>query len=68
MKTKAEIVQKLLEESKINAEEAVILLMSGNSEVHYVPFYPQPIPFNPWYTPWIITNNAPLTLPNYSTV
>lgn len=46
MKTKAEIVQKLLEEKKIDAEEAVILLMGEHKDVQYIP-YPQPYPVYP---------------------
>lgn len=71
MKTKAEIVQKLLEEKKIDAEEAVILLMGENKGVQYIPYpvYPQPFyPLNPYYpyTPiWQI--NSPIS-GNYQTV
>lgn len=53
MKTKAQIVQRLLEEKKIDAEEAVILLM-GDKEIQYIPYYPtpaypQPLPIGPIY-------------------
>jgi hypothetical protein len=56
MKTKAEIVQRLLEEKKIDAEEAVILLMNdGQAVVTVYPIYPvQPAPVwssNPWTLP-----------------
>lgn len=43
MKTKAQIVQRLLEEKKIDAEEAVILLMA-DKEIQYIPYYPTPYP------------------------
>lgn len=54
MKTKAQIVQELLEEKKITAEDAVILLM-GESKVE--PNYPKQI--NPYYPPWIVTCGSP---------
>lgn len=64
--TKAQIVQRLLEEKQINAEEAVILLMS-DKEYITVPSYPhQPQqPFNPYpnvppYGPWT-TYSSPHT-------
>lgn len=44
MKTKCEIVQKLLDEKKITAEDAVILLM-GEKEYVYIP---HPYPASPW--------------------
>lgn len=46
MKTKCEIVQALLDEKKITAEDAVILLM-GEKEYVYIPS-PQPYPVSPW--------------------
>jgi hypothetical protein len=55
-KTKAQIVQRLLEENRINAEEAVTLLI-GERE-HYTQPIPQqpyrnpydvPVPFTPYY-------------------
>lgn len=54
MKTKAQIVQRLLEEKKIDAEEAVILLMTDKEYVPVAQPYPYPIypaaPFQPfWY-------------------
>lgn len=54
MKTKAEIVQNLLNESKITAEEAVILLTSEkDKEYIFVPAQPYPVypyqPFQPFY-------------------
>lgn len=55
MKTKAEIVQELLNEEKITAEDAVVLLMSdkSNKEYIFIPSYPNypynPYPFNPFY-------------------
>lgn len=51
MKTKAEIVQALLNEGKITAEDAVILLMSDKQK-EYV-YIPQPIPYNP-YPPFYV--------------
>lgn len=52
MKTKAEIVQRLLDESKITAEEAVVLLMSEKiKEYVYLP-NPEPLPYvHPWGWP-----------------
>lgn len=51
MKTKAEIVQRLLEEKKIDAEEAVVLLMSEDKQLGITfPVWPatQPVyPYNP---------------------
>jgi len=47
MKTKAEIVQRLLEEKKVDAEEAVILLMSDKQK-EYV-YIPNPYPVYPIY-------------------
>jgi hypothetical protein len=49
MRTKAQIVQELLDEKKITAEDAVVLLMS-NKEKEYV-YVPQPYPVYP-YVPW----------------
>lgn len=60
MKTKAEIVQRLLDEKKINAEEAVILLTKDVefAPIQYVPF-PQPYPdFYPSW-PTITVNDFP---------
>lgn len=52
MKTKAEIVQRLLEEEKIDAEEAVVLLMADHDNrtifINPVPYVP-PIPAYPVY-------------------
>lgn len=60
--TKAEIVQRLLEENKITAEEAVVLLQQS-SGIQYIPYQPNPYwtsnpdwtydpnrPGQPWYT------------------
>lgn len=72
MKTKAGIVQKLLEEKKIDAEEAVILLMGEEKTIQFIPYPHSPIPFFPqnpiypaypsWpYSPVVcsaVTNNA----------
>lgn len=63
--TKAQIVQRLLEEKQINAEEAVILLMS-DKEYITLPSHPhQPQqPYNPWtiysspHTTGSITNDS----------
>lgn len=59
MKTKAEIVQRLLEAKQVDAEEAVILLMS-DSQVTYIPYNPYPYPYYPinpvWpYAPYVPT-------------
>lgn len=57
MKTKAEIVQRLLGEGKIDAEEAVVLLMRDDAQpVIYYPAlplnpYPDPFPY-PQPVPW----------------
>lgn len=56
MKTKAQIIQRLLEEKKIDAEEAVILMMRDDTP-HYV-YIPQPYPVYPTapqYWPPIVT-------------
>lgn len=66
--TKAQIVQKLLGESKITAEEAVVLLQDS-SGIQYIPYHPNPYwtsnpdwtydpnrPGQPWYT---TTSNDP---------
>jgi hypothetical protein len=62
MKTKAQIVQELLDSKKINAEEAVTLLMGTEKEYVYLP---QPYPVYPsypvsplqplWQSPFTIT-------------
>lgn len=49
MKTKAQIVQELLDKKVITAEDAVILLQS---DVQYVPYVVNP---NPWINPQIPT-------------
>lgn len=55
MKTKAEIVQQLLNEEKITVDDAVVLLMSDKSNKEYIfipthPFSPyNPYPYNPPY-------------------
>lgn len=46
MKTKAEIVQELLDKSQITAEEAVTLLI-GTKEYVYIPAYPV-LPYQTW--------------------
>lgn len=60
MKTKAQIVQELLEKNQITAEEAVTLLMSDYKypQVHYIPYPILPAyPVNPaWpYSPITIS-------------
>jgi hypothetical protein len=50
--SKAEIVQRLLEESRITAEEAVILL---SEQIHY---YPPNTTGNPYNPPFEITFNT----------
>jgi len=50
--SKAEIVQRLIEESHITAEEAVILL---SEQIHY---YPPNITKNPYDPPFEITCNT----------
>lgn len=62
MKTKAQIVQQLLEDKKINAEEAVILLI-GEKEYIYLnqPVWPiNPYPYLPnWQSPFVnVCNNV----------
>jgi hypothetical protein len=67
--TKAQIVQRLLGESKITAEEAVVLLQES-SGIQYIPYQPNPYwtsnpdwtydpnrPGQPWYT---TTSNDPI--------
>ena len=49
-KTKAQIVQRLLEEKHINAEEAVTLLMSEKE--HYTQPIPVPLPPQPYRNPY----------------
>lgn len=52
MKTKAEIVKSLLEEKKIDIDEAMVLLMGEEKTVTYIPYpyNPQPYyPLNPYY-------------------
>lgn len=51
MKTKAEIVQRLLEEKKIDAEEAVTLLMGEEKTVQYIPYPYNPAPIYPLNPP-----------------
>jgi len=49
MKTKAQIVQELLNDGKITAEEAVTLLMGDSKEKEYIfiPQNPYTYPYNP---------------------
>ncbi len=63
MKTKAEIVQNLLDSHQITAEHAVILLTPDAKEVQYIYFErqsPSPwdtitIPYNPFQGPYYVT-------------
>lgn len=69
MKTKAEIVQALLNEGKITAEDAVVLLMdSKEKEYVYVP-QPYPVypynPMSPYYTGPVWVSNP---FPSYCTI
>lgn len=62
MKTKAEIVQRLLEAKQIDAEEAVVLLIQ-DKEVQFVPYPYNPLPYNPYpvypLTPiWLVDPNS----------
>lgn len=52
MKTKAQIVQELLEKHQITAEDAVVLLMAEKEYV-YVPWYADPFPLR-------VTNDFPV--------
>lgn len=60
MKTKAEIVQRLLDEKKITADDAVVLLMAEEKQsIIYVdrpyPVYPAN-PYQPfWQQPFTVT-------------
>lgn len=49
MKTKAQIVQELLEKDAITAEDAVVLLMADERVAPVYLTYPQPYPFWPWH-------------------
>lgn len=53
MKTKVQIIQELLESSKITAEDAMVLLMKDPEFIYIpqVPIYPQ-YPFTPPVNPW----------------
>ena len=53
--SKSKIVQRLLEDSHITAEEAVILL--SQNQVTYYPYYPNDTG-NPYEPPFIITSNT----------
>lgn len=57
MKTKAEVVQGLLDAGHINAEDAVVLL-TGSKEKEYV-YLPQPYPVYPNYPTWWYVNPFP---------
>jgi hypothetical protein len=48
--TRAEIVQKLLNEDKITAAEAVVLLTPENSNKTYLPYQPQRGTDPYWFT------------------
>jgi len=56
--SKSEIVQRLLEDSHITAEEAVILLSQNQVTYYpYNPYYPNETR-NPYEPPFIITSNT----------
>lgn len=61
MKTKAQIVQRLLNEKQIDAEEAVTLLMS-EKEIQFIPYNPLPswpaYPINPASPIWVVDPNS----------
>lgn len=60
MKTKAQIVQELLEKHQITAEDAVVLLMAEREYIYIPSPYPSPspIPYQPdWYR---VTNDFPV--------
>lgn len=62
MKTKAEIVQRLIEEKRIDAEEAVILLMGNEKEIQFIPYpAPQPYPIYP-LSPYPSLPYSPITV------
>ena len=65
MKTKAQIVQQLLEEKKITVEEAMTLLMNDAPPIQYIPQpYPvfPPQPWQPW--PWQSPQSLFITISN----
>lgn len=69
MKTKAEIVQALLNDGKITAEEAVILLTNDKENIRYI-FYPSaplyPIwPYNPFPGYPVYVSNIGDTVSDY---
>lgn len=55
MKTKLEIIQKLLDERAITAQEAMTL-MEKEKEFIYVPSHPVSAPYNPY--PWWYSINS----------
>ena len=55
--TKTEIVQKLLDERSITAEEAVVLLQQS-SGIQYIPYQPSDNTKNPYNPPFEITCNT----------
>lgn len=60
MKTKTEIVQRLLNEKQIDAEEAITLLMS-DKEIQFIPYpqpYPYPTPYHPISPIWVYDPNS----------
>ena len=59
--TKALIVQRLLDEQKITAEEAVTLLQS---DPQYTPYQPGTTKYPGWGPYWTITSTAP---PSFAT-
>lgn len=59
MKTKAEIVQRLLDAKQIDAEEAVVLLIQ-DKEIQFIPYPYNPLPFYPYPSNpiWIVDPNS----------
>lgn len=76
MKTKAEVVQALLDERKITAEDAVILLTPEPKQIEYIqqPVVNEPFiwraPIWPWESPYYLTspNYGPITYSNTITM
>lgn len=65
MKTKIQIIQQLLDDRKINAEEALILMQTEKEYVYipnYTPFYVNPVPAYPLAPSWYTTTGASLTI------
>lgn len=70
MKTKIQIIQQLLDDRKINAEEAMILMQTEKEYVYipnyvpYAPFYVNPVPAYPLAPNWYTTSGDGLTISN----